>query len=288
MRIVMLLGIVIVLTAGNARSVSAQTCGDGNDDDAVSVTDGVQALRAAADLSSTCSEGCDVDASGAVTVTDGVNILRLVAGLSFPNGCVFTGEETNEVVTPVTGIFDAIGKIPGIGGAEAAGSADCENDGTVNVDGNDGTTIAAFENCEIGGIILDGAVARITLAQAVVVGFDGLTITRIKTGKSLTYSGQLALGDSQDGKRLSGMLKVDSDDRGSFELRFTRVLIIANGSPRDGELVIDLADADGGSIETIQIIFDAGNELVVRVELRNGQVKQFILDRRTRLVRLPL
>jgi hypothetical protein len=288
MRIVTMLVLVAALTAESARSVYAQTCGDANDDDAVSVTDGVQALRAAADLSTTCGEGCDVDASGAISVTDGVNILRRVAGLSFPDACEFTGEETNEVVTPSTGIFDAIGKLPGIGGAEAAGTPECENDGTVNVDGNDGTTIAAFANCEIGGIILDGAVARANLAQAAVVGFDALTITRIKTGKSLTYSGQLALGDSAAGKRLSGTLKVDSDERGSFTLRFTRVLIVANGSPRDGDMLIDLADVDGGTIESILIVFDTGNELAVRVQLRNGQVKQFILDRRTRLVRLPL
>jgi len=288
MRIVIMLGLVAALTAGSIRSAAAQTCGDANDDDAVSVTDGVQALRAAADLSTTCGEGCDVDGSGAITVTDGVNILRQAAGLSFAAACEFTGEEANEVVTPTTGIFGAVHAIPNIGGAEAAGTPECENDGTVNVVETDTQTIAAFVNCALDGDILDGAVARRTLANAVVVGFDALTITRIKTGRSLTFSGQLALGDSDAGKRLSGTLKVESEARGSFTLRFTRVLIIANGSPRDGDLLIDLADADGGTIDSILIVFDAGNELAVRVQLRNQQVKQFILDRRTRLLRVPL
>ncbi len=287
MRIVIMLGFVVALCAGTVTSASAQTCGDANDDDTVSVTDGVQALRAAASLSSSCGEGCDVDGSGSISVTDGVNILRKAAGLSFTAACQFTAEETNEVVTPTTGIFDAIGKIPGIGGAEAAGTTECENDGTVNVDQNNAQAIVAFENCEIGGIILDGTVARVTLANGELLGFDALTITRIKTGRSLTYTGQLAVNTSDLGKRLSGSLTVESEERGSFTLRFTRVLIVS-GSPRDGSLLIDLADADGGTIDSILITFTVGNELDVRVQLRNGQVKQFTLDRRTRLVRLPL
>lgn len=278
----------LVAALGAASSVSAQTCGDANGDDTVSVTDGVQALRAAAGLPSTCSEGCDVDASGAVTVTDGVNILRLVAGLSFADTCEFTGAEANEVVAPATGIFDAIGKIPAIGGAEAAGTTECENDGTVQVDQHRAQAIAAFTNCEIGGVILDGAVSRVTFGNGQVIAFGALMITRIKTGNALTFSGQLALGDSQAGTRLSGTLTVDSSVHGSFTLRFTRVLIVADGSPRDGELLIDLADTNGGTIDSIQIVFGAGNELAVRVRLRNGQIKPFILDRSTRLVRLPL
>jgi hypothetical protein len=282
MRIVILLTVVAAL--GLTPSAFAQTCGDANDDDGVSVTDGVQALRAAASLTSTCGEGCDVDGSGSISVTDGVNILRKAAGLSFTAACVFTGEETNEVVAPSTGIFDAIGKIPGIGGAEAAGTPDCENDGTVNVDQVGAQAIAAFENCELGGIILDGAVSRVILGQGEVIAFDALTITRIKSGRSLTYSGQLAVTVAQAGRRASGKLEVDSETRGAFTLQLTRVLLVG-GSPRDGDLLIDLADADGGTIDSILITFVVGSELDVRVQLRNGQVKPFTLDRRTRLVR---
>jgi len=282
MRIVILLTIVAAL--GLTPPAFAQTCGDANDDDAVSVTDGVQALRAAASLSSTCGEGCDVDGSGSISVTDGVNILRKAAGLSFTAACQFTGEETNEVVAPSTGIFDAIGKIPGFGGAEAAGTTDCENDGTVDVQSNGAQAVAAFVNCEIGGIVLDGAVSRVIFGQGEVLAFDAFTITRIKTGRSLAFSGQLAVTSSQEGKRASGTLEVDSSARGSFTLRFTRVLLIG-GSPRDGDLLIDLADADGGTIDSILITFVVGSELDVRVQLRNGQVKPFTLNRRTRLVR---
>jgi hypothetical protein len=65
-------------------------CGDANQTGTVTVTDGVQALVAAADLGGRCatsSGACDVDRDGRVTVTDGVNILRLAAGLRATARC---------------------------------------------------------------------------------------------------------------------------------------------------------------------------------------------------------
>jgi hypothetical protein len=57
-------------------------CGDPDASGAVTVTDGVQILSAAADLDSDCTNAiCDVDDSGSVTVTDGVLVLRAAAGL---------------------------------------------------------------------------------------------------------------------------------------------------------------------------------------------------------------
>ena len=63
-------------------------CGDADLSGAVTVTDGVQVLRAAADLSSSCTPArCDVDGSGAISVTDGVNVLRAAADLPFTANC---------------------------------------------------------------------------------------------------------------------------------------------------------------------------------------------------------
>lgn len=57
-------------------------CGDADGNDSVSVTDGVQALRAAADLPSICDlQRCDLDRNGSISVVDGVNVLRLAASL---------------------------------------------------------------------------------------------------------------------------------------------------------------------------------------------------------------
>jgi hypothetical protein len=67
---------------------AAQTCGDPNGSGTVTVTDGVQVLRAATALSSDCaSGGCDVNADGSVTVTDGVVVLRAAAGLPASLNC---------------------------------------------------------------------------------------------------------------------------------------------------------------------------------------------------------
>jgi hypothetical protein len=63
-------------------------CGDADLSGTVTVTDGVQTLRAAADLSSSCTPArCDVDGNGTISVTDGVNVLRAAAGLSFTANC---------------------------------------------------------------------------------------------------------------------------------------------------------------------------------------------------------
>ena len=77
-----------ILVLALAVSAQAQICGDANGNGTVTVTDGVQTLRAAAGLSSTCTAArCDVDGSGAISVTDGVIVLRKAAGLSAPNAC---------------------------------------------------------------------------------------------------------------------------------------------------------------------------------------------------------
>lgn len=63
-------------------------CGDADLSGAVTVTDGVQTLRAAAELSSSCTAArCDVDGSGAITVSDGVNVLRAAADLPIDANC---------------------------------------------------------------------------------------------------------------------------------------------------------------------------------------------------------
>ncbi len=64
------------------------TCGDADASGAITVTDGVQVLRAAAGLDSSCTLArCDVDGSGAIGVTDGVQVLRAAAGLPFVGHC---------------------------------------------------------------------------------------------------------------------------------------------------------------------------------------------------------
>ena len=63
-------------------------CGDADGNGSVTVSDGVQVLRAAAELSSSCTLArCDVDGNGAISVSDGVNVLRAAADLPFTPNC---------------------------------------------------------------------------------------------------------------------------------------------------------------------------------------------------------
>jgi hypothetical protein len=63
-------------------------CGDADGSGSVTVTDGVQVLRAAAGLDSPCTAArCDVNGNGSITVTDGVQVLRDAAGLPTTPAC---------------------------------------------------------------------------------------------------------------------------------------------------------------------------------------------------------
>jgi hypothetical protein len=80
--------IAAVLTHGSARAQIIPICGDANNDGDIAVGDGVSALRAAAELPSTCPAAvCDVNADGRVSVTDAVNILRNALGLPAVVAC---------------------------------------------------------------------------------------------------------------------------------------------------------------------------------------------------------
>jgi hypothetical protein len=84
-RAMVLAGLLVAVAAGPA---GAALCGDTDDNNQLTITDGVAVLRAGAGLSSPCTLTlCDVDGSGAITVTDGVLVLRAAAGLGGPLTC---------------------------------------------------------------------------------------------------------------------------------------------------------------------------------------------------------
>jgi uncharacterized delta-60 repeat protein len=73
----------LVRFAGSSRDYC-----DADGNTTITVTDGVQVLRAAAGLPSSClADFCDIDASGAITVTDGVRTLRAAAALPAALAC---------------------------------------------------------------------------------------------------------------------------------------------------------------------------------------------------------
>jgi CxxC motif-containing protein (DUF1111 family) len=87
------------------QSAAAQLCGDADGNGAVSITDGVRALRAAAGLANGCELAiCDLDGSGTVTVTDGVRVLRAAAGLD--GALVCPGSAPDPLSGGATTVFD--------------------------------------------------------------------------------------------------------------------------------------------------------------------------------------
>jgi hypothetical protein len=82
LRAVIVVAMIGALGGHAATGDTPDRCGDANDDGRVSLSDGVQALRTAVGLGSTCNDfRCDVDGSGAVTLTDGIGVLRRAAEL---------------------------------------------------------------------------------------------------------------------------------------------------------------------------------------------------------------
>lgn len=276
-----------LIAVATATPAAAQTCGDATGDGMITVTDGVQALRAAAGLSSTCDDACDVDGNGTITVTDGVNILRAAAGLAINEACDFTTQEANSVVNPSLSIFDAITKIPGVGSASAtAAASSCDNDGTIqtSVGTTGASTTVTFTNCQLGESVFNGTVGRVVLGSGIALSFQDFMITHLVTGKSITHNGQLTITTTNNGKLISGTLMNDSTVRGMFTTEFQRILRVADGSIRAGVLIYDLTNASTPHVAMIHIMFNASDEIPVTIEFRNGQTRQFILDRTTRLL----
>jgi hypothetical protein len=90
----LLLGVVLIWTllmvarTACAKEICSRYCGDPTGDGRITLADGVQVLREAVLLPSTCKDlQCDTDGSGSVGVTDAVAVLRRAAGLNAKIGC---------------------------------------------------------------------------------------------------------------------------------------------------------------------------------------------------------
>ena len=78
-----------LLLAVRAASAAAEVCGDADQSGAITVTDGVLALQAAAGLDGRCATPAPATstATAASRVSDGVNVLRIAAGLPAFTAC---------------------------------------------------------------------------------------------------------------------------------------------------------------------------------------------------------
>jgi hypothetical protein len=131
-----------VMLALCPSAATAQLCGDADGDGSVTINDGVQTLRAAASLSSTCgADVCDVTGDGSITLVDGINVLRAAASLSAQNACPseITGFVNNVESSDGTDASLDVGvaPLPGAGAPETISGVD----GDTNVEEGESNSV---------------------------------------------------------------------------------------------------------------------------------------------------
>ncbi len=229
-----LLATALTIVAVCASSAAA-VCGDANGDDVVTVTDGVQALRAAAELDNTCDDSCDVDASGGVTVTDGVNILREAAGLPSAQACPGFEDRVSGLVNRTRGIFGPISKVAAVGATSAGTPSPCDNP-----EGGFEQTSSGFlfNNCVFGEVSLTG---ELRAPGDGTLEFVNLQLAT--AGDVTTLNGTLTIGTSGAVSTFSGSLDGSSSVLGAFVVTFDDLAIDALGTPITGLMSFDVSDA---------------------------------------------
>lgn len=267
----LILSCVLAVLSGRAE---AQECGDADGNGAVSVTDGVQTLRAAADLSSSCTlDACDVDGSGGITVTDGVNVLRKAAGLPITEKCPNRNARIESLLGSSLQIFGALTKARPAG-ARAAEALPCENDGTFEEFENS----IFFDFCQLDDVIFDGVISA---PSANVIEFDGLDLIDAATEDLLitVESGSISVRDVQGSLVLSGPLEVSTDDLDGFlSITFVDVTLDPAGIIVGGALELDVTDAGIEGVVAIRLGLTDATILPVTVIFDDQTTLDFTFD----------
>jgi hypothetical protein len=255
----------------------AQICGDADNSGAVTVTDGVQALRAAAGLSSSCSNAtCDVDGSGSVTVTDGVNVLRKAAGIAITEACGGGGlnAQVQELLKNTVPIFGGLTKIGTAQGARAAGTGICENsDGSAVFDPD--FNEFDFDNCLIGGLFYDGSLALDDTGTT--LSFD-IGFTDPLTDEGFDFSGDLSLRANGQNSVIGGSLDVFFDDLGFLTVNFEDIESDPNGNFVGGSFFFDTSDSDIEGVSGLRVGLNTSNIAPVSVFLTDQTQLDFNFD----------
>jgi hypothetical protein len=278
-----------------AADAGAQLCGDADGNGSVTVADGVQALRAAADLSTTCTAArCDVDGNGTIAVADGVNVLRKAADLPVAGSCAVS---TTAAVTAFLGEMVKVGRISlatsahQLAARSAAVRSDCD-EGFFETEG-DTTT---FFDCRFDTVVIDGAVTSIVLESDPERGFFKKTETFAHYEVRLLaddfvfrQDGTMTVSiDTQAGRLTEdGSLTVFQAGAaiGQDEYTFIKRNLVTdttNGTVLTGELVSALAQAGLAGIETVTLGFTTGVLADVDVEFDDGRLERFVFNLETR------
>ncbi len=262
-------------------SASAQVCGDADGNGSVTVTDGVQTLRAAAGLSSSCTAiACDVDGNGSVTVTDGVNVLRKAAGVTIAESC--PGGRDAQLASLLGSTLPAFGGLTKFSAGSASASARaaqvfqqaCDNqDGSFTFD--DQTGEFTFTNCNLEGFRYDGFLT----ISGDTLDFD-LTFTDLSTGEFEALSGSLSARAAAQNVVFAGFFNLDSS-LGTFSVGFDDLVVDPNSTGIGfvgGALEFSVDQAQLPDVDTIRLNFDTSNIALVEVNLTDGSVVPFNYD----------
>ncbi len=301
-RVVMVVVSLVLGSAVAATSASAQVCGDADGNGSVTVTDGVQVLRDAADLSSTCSaqaNNCDVDGNGTVTLSDGVNVLRKAAGLTITEACPGGGaagdlqEVTDQIIPFLTvGLQQVPNVTPGLA-APAGGTEDCEDGGTRSTSSSLTEIRVTFTDCRVsepglGAFELDGFIEVDLGIPTSTVTFE-LNITDLDADRFIDFDGTIVGGPRGGGGFIvdSGVISVRAVEGGpeiirltiheDFEVDGDGHIVRGSAEAEDTSDSFDLETAefeveDGSSTATIHVVRDDGSEDDFLVNLETGVV----------------
>jgi hypothetical protein len=193
---------MVLLTSSSARG---QGCGDADGDGNVTDVDGVNVLRAAASLSSSCTlPTCDINSDGVINDVDGVNVLRAAALLPATLNCpppiedFVEGVEVEEgggvpvlqvgaAPIPGQGAPDTIGEIEGSTSAVAGSS----NTVTVPYDAS-AQAAAAHIAGTVGGLSM---VIAINSEQRFAHGYFEIPLTDLAGEITITVEFPESLGE---------------------------------------------------------------------------------------------
>ena len=281
--LLVLLGVLPGVTQAQVFKI----CGDVDDNDVVSVTDGVQVLRAAAELSSDCTPAiCDVDVSGTITVTDGVTILRKAAGLSIKENCIPDDGRINQQVAYLLQFSEPLvsAVLPTIiqrRNETIDNSFECDNgeDGLYEVTYLDGQQDSSFSDCFVGNAVINGDVENanddpiltVEVADARnddTIGFegtDGSALLGINVEGGVKYSG-----------RLDAFPAFNRFDTSDFLLVVNNLQVAATGFPLGGSISYEFTeDSAVPDIRRVRVFYDGSNIARVEVTFTNGDFKYY-------------
>jgi hypothetical protein len=270
---------------------AAQVCGDADGSGSVTVTDGVQALRAAAGLSTSCAAGrCDVDGSGSITITDGVNVLRKAAGLTIAEAC--TGGSTTASVQAFLGEMTKIARIPSSAGLARLAIANevttpCE-EGFIELAGAKST----YVNCRFGTLVINGAITTTNVLSDPENGrfvrsdlYEQYEVHFLDTGFTFRQDGTSRLDIDTKAKKLieNGTLTIFTSQSalGQDEYTLTKKDLTTDtetGTVVSGDLISALAEAGVADIKAVTLGFVTGTVADVDVEFDDGHFEAFKYD----------